>query len=456
MQLRDYIALLRSSWLVVVACAIIGTAVGTVVALTTPTTYSASTDVWVSVQNTGAAGDLALSTNFARQAVVSYVQVIPTALVLDPVAEELDVDGGSQALAGQVKASAALNSQLITITTTAGDPSEAAQLANAVAESFSRAVSEELERPVGDATESKVTIEIIAPATVPTAPSAPNIRLNIMLGLLLGLAAGIGIAVLRSVLDTRVHTISDVETAVNAPILGGIPFDPDSAKRPLVVQAAPRDPRAEAFRRLRTNVQFLNLSGAVPSFVITSSAPAEGKSTTAANIALTLAETGASVVLLDADMRKPRVADIFRIEGGVGLSDVLAGRVRLSDALQPWAGKLFLLPAGTLPPNPSELLGSRAMWRTLEELRAVFDYIIIDSPPLLAVTDAAILSRLTTGAILIAASGTSRRPQLEGSVKALDTADAALLGVVLTKLPTRGPDSYGYGAYSYGVTHAKA
>lgn len=438
-----------------VACAVIGTAVGTVVALTTPTTYSASTDVWVSVQNTGAAGDLALSTNFARQAVVSYVQVIPTALVLDPVAEELDVGGGSQSLAGQVKASAALNSQLITITTTAGDPSEAAQLANAVAESFSRAVSEELERPVGDATESKVTIEIIASATVPTAPSSPNIRLNITLGLLLGLAAGIGIAVLRSVLDTRIHTVGDVEAAVDAPILGGIPFDPDSAKRPLVVQVAPRDPRAEAFRRLRTSMQFLNLSGAVPSFVVTSSDPAEGKSTTAANIALTLAETGASVVLLDADMRKPRVADIFRIEGGVGLSDVLAGRVLLSDALQPWAGKLFLLPAGTLPPNPSEMLGSRAMWRTLEELRAVFDYIIIDSPPLLAVTDAAILSRLTTGAVLIAASGTSRRPQLESSVKVLESADATLLGVVLTKLPTHGPDSYGYGAYSYGVTHAR-
>ena len=116
-------------------------------------------------------------------------------------------------------------------------------------------------------------------------------------------------------------------------------------------------------------------------------------------------------------------------------------------------GKLFLLPAGTLPPNPAELLGSRAMWRTLEELRAAFDYVVIDSPPLLAVTDAAVLSRLTTGAILIAAAGSSRRPQLESSAKSLAAADAKLLGVVLTKLPTRGPDSYGYGQYTYGAVH---
>jgi len=161
------------------------------------------------------------------------------------------------------------------------------------------------------------------------------------------------------------------------------------------------------------------------------------------------------VALVDADLRKPRVADNFHIEGGVGLSDVLAGRVPLSGAIQPWGrSKLFLLPAGTLPPNPAEILGSRAMWQTLEEMRRAFDYIIIDAPPLLAVTDAAVVSRLTTGAILVAASGSTRKPQLTAAVKTIESADAKLLGVIITKLPTKGPDATAYGQYTYGVMHA--
>lgn len=457
MQFRDYLAVARRSWVVILACAIIGTAVGGMVALTTPTSYRATTDLWVSVNNTGRASDLALSTSFARQAVVSYVQIVPTSIVLDPVIDELDLADTTAVLAERVSASAPLNSQVISITVTATDPSEASQIANAVAASFSTVVSEELERPVGEATASKVTIETLAAATVPTEPSAPNLRLNLLLGLLVGVGVGVGLAVLRFILDTRVHTIADVEQVVPAPILGGITFDPDAGTRPLIVQAAPRDPRAEAFRRLRTNLQFLELGGHTPMFVITSSAPAEGKSTTAANIALTLAETGARVALVDADLRKPRVADLFGLEGGVGLSDVLAGRVSLSDVVQRWSfGKLFIIPAGTLPPNPAELLGSRAMDRTLGELGAAFDYVVVDTPPLLAVTDAAVLARKTTGAILIVASGSSRRPQLEASVRALATADATLLGAVITKLPTKGPDSQGYGQYTYGVTHTNA
>jgi capsular exopolysaccharide synthesis family protein len=449
------VALIRRSWLLILACTIIGGSVGAISAFPSPTLYQSSTQLYVSVRNSGAAWDLAQSTSYARQAVTSYVRVIPTAIVLDPVIEDLGLEMTARGLAGQVSASAPLNTQLITATVTDENPSQAAQLANAIADSFATAVSTELEAPTGTEAESKVRVETISAAKVPTQPSSPNIRLDLALGLLIGLAVGVGLAVLRSILDTRVRTVSDVETTVDAPILGGIPFDPESAERPLVVQAAPRDPRSEAFRRVRTNVQFLNLESGTPSFVVTSSAPAEGKSTTAANLALTLAETGMRVALVDADLRKPRVADNFHIEGGVGLSDVLAGRVPLSAAMQQWGhSKLFLLPAGTVPPNPAELLGSRAMWQTLEEMRRAFDYIIIDAPPLLAVTDAAVVSRLTTGAILVAASGSTRKPQLAGAVKAIEAADAKLLGVIITKLPTKGPDSTSYGQYTYGVTHA--
>ena len=455
MQLRDYLRVLRRSWLLILACTIIGGSIGAMVALLSPTVYQSTTQLFVSVRTSGAAWDLAQSTNYARQAVTSYVRIIPAAVVLDPVVTDLGLDLTTQELARQVSATAPLNTQIITITVSDQNPSQAAQLANAIGTSFIRVVTDDLEAPVNPDEASKIRVETIATARVPTTPSSPNLRLDIALGLLVGLAAGIGLAVLRTVLDTRVHTIADMEATVAAPILGGIPFDPDAATQPLIVQAAPRDPRAEAFRRVRTNVQFLDVDSGTPSFVITSAAPAEGKSTTAANLALTIAETGMRVALIDADLRKPRVADVFNIEGGVGLTDVLAGRMALSQTMQRWGrSKLFLLPAGTLPPNPAELLGSRGMWRILQELRQAFDYIIIDAPPLLAVTDAAVVSRLTTGAILVVASGGTRKPQLASAAKALAGADARLLGVIMTKLPTKGPDSSAYGQYTYGVVHA--
>lgn len=460
MQLTDFLAVLRRSWVALLACTIIGGSLGVAHALTTAARYDATIQLYVSVQGTGAAADLAQSSSFARQAVASYVDVVTTSLVLAPVIEQFDLEVTPRELGRRIAASSPLNSQVIEITVSDESPSRAAQLANAVGESLAVAVATELERPTGSSEESKVGVETLSAATVPTTPSAPNTPLSVALGLIAGLVTGVIVAILRVVLDNRIHTTKDVEGVLERPVVGGIIFDASAAERPLIVHASPRDPRAEAFRRLRTNLDFLALTardgGATPTFVFTSAGPAEGKSTTTANTALALAETGARVALVDADLRKPRVADLFAVEGGVGLSDVLAGRVPLSSAVQQWGrGHLFLLPAGTLPPNPAELLGSPAMARTLGELGAAFDYVLIDAPPLLAVTDAAVAARSTTGAIMIAASGSTRKNHLESAAKALATADANLLGAVVTKLPTRGPDSYGYGQYTYGVTHAQ-
>ncbi len=220
------------------------------------------------------------------------------------------------------------------------------------------------------------------------------------------------------------------------------------------MHADPRNPRAESFRSLRTNLQFLNLDGGHTNLVISSAGPGEGKSTTAANLAISLAETGARVVLIDGDLRLPQVARYMGIEGGVGLTDVLIGRAELRDVMQKWGrGKLYVLPAGRIPPNPSELLGSAAMDRVLAALAEHFEFVLIDAPPLLLVTDAAVVSKKTNGAILVAASGATKKPELVGAVRTLETAGANLLGVVVTMLPTKGPDSYGYGAYTYGATH---
>ncbi|MDF2576452.1 MAG: chromosome partitioning protein, partial [Agromyces sp.] len=196
------------------------------------------------------------------------------------------------------------------------------------------------------------------------------------------------------------------------------------------------------------------------SYVITSSVPSEGKSTTTINLAIALADAGKRVALLDTDLRKPKVAEYLGIEGGAGLTDVLIGRARLSDVMLPWGNRsLYVLPAGKIPPNPSELLGSKSMRQLLEALERDVDIVLCDAPPLLPVTDAAILANATSGAILVVSAGHTNRHQLSGAVDALNTAGAHIAGVAMTMVPTRGPDSYaygyGYGSYGYGYAQAQ-
>lgn len=455
MELRDYVRILHKNWILLVVLLIVGLAGGAGYAFLQAPKYVATTQLYVSVRTEGAAtGDLVQGTTFARQMVTSYVDVVNTALVLDPVIEELGLDTTAGALAPKVSATTPLNTVLIDIAVTDGDADQAADIANAVGASFANVVQSSLEQPAGEDAASPVLITVTEPAVAPTAPASPNVRMLILLGGLLGLAIGVGVAMLRTVLDSRIHTLHDLETLSDRPMLGGIAFDPDAQKRPLIVHADPRSPRAESFRTLRTNLQFLDVEGGPRIFVVSSSGPGEGKSTTTANLAIALAETGARVALIDGDLRLPRVAEYMGLEGGVGLTDVLIGRLDVADALQKWGQKeLFVLTSGRIPPNPSELLGSAAMDQVLRPLGEYFDYVLIDAPPLLLVTDAAVIGKKARGVILVAASGKTKKQEFAGAVRTLSTAGVDLLGTVVTMLPTKGPDSYGYGSYTYGATH---
>ncbi|WP_431796607.1 polysaccharide biosynthesis tyrosine autokinase [Microbacterium enclense] len=453
MELRDYLRVLHRNWIIVVALTILGGAGAYGWSLLQTPTYQAGTQLYVSVRSDAAgASELVQGTSFARQAVVSFVDVVDSALVLDRVINDLDLDVSAQQLAQTVQAVSPTDSVIISIDVSNTDAEMAASIANSIGANFADVVVNQLEKPEGDAI-SLVRVETIEPALVPTSPSSPRIPINVVLGVVLGLALGLGIAILRSILDTRIHSLHDIEAATAAPVLGGIALDPDAKKRPLIVHADPRNPRAESFRSLRTNLQFIDVDGETRSFVVSSAGPGEGKSTTTANLAIALAETGARVALVDGDLRLPRVADYMGIEGGVGLTDVLIGRAELVDVLQQWGtGKLFVLPSGRTPPNPSELLGSQAMQRTLEALASAFDYVLIDAPPLLLVTDAAVVSRFTSGVLMVAASGATKKPQLTAAVEKLDAIGSRLFGVIVTMLPSRGPDSYSYGSYSYADT----
>jgi non-specific protein-tyrosine kinase len=229
-----------------------------------------------------------------------------------------------------------------------------------------------------------------------------------------------------------------------------MPFDRQARKRPLVVQDAPRSARAEAFRQLRTNLQFLGVEQPPRSILFTSTLPAEGKSTTAANLAIALAQAGEPVTLIDADFRHPQLSQYLGIAPGPGLTEVLIGRATLDEALRPWVedATLTVLPSGTPPPNPSELLGSRAMARVVSELRAR-GMLIIDSPPVLPFTDAAVLAKITDSTLLVVRANSTRLDKLERALHALQTVDAHIAGVVLNMVPSSGPDIDNSGYYGY-------
>lgn len=451
MELRDYLRILYANWVLILGMTLLGLAAAAALSYLATPAYEAQSKVYVSVRtDTQASGDLLQGSNFAQQNMATFAELATTESVLNPVAEELELDRTDAELAEQVNVTAPADSTLLDITVTDEDPELAAALANEVGAQLKTLVEEELESRQGDADDSPVQINTVQSAAVPSDPVSPRVAVNLLLGLLLGFAVGVGVAILRHVLDTRIRSLDDIEAITDAPILGKIVDDPQAHKKPLIVHLDPKHPRAEAFRTLRTNLQFLDVDEGPKIYVISSAAPGEGKSTVSTNLAVALAETGLRVALVDGDLRKPRVASYMGIEGAVGLTDVLIGRADLSDVLQRWGrAELYVLPAGQVPPNPSELLGSEAMHQTLDILAKSMDVVIVDAPPMLMVTDAVVIGAKTQGVILVAAAGSTHQQSLEAAVETLETAHVPLRGVVAKRLPAKGPGRYMYGNYSY-------
>lgn len=453
MELSDYLRILRKNWIIIAVIALLGIGAAAVYSLTRTPLYESSSEIFVSSQAGSSSAELQQGNIYTQQRVTSYVQLAGSPKVLDPVIAELGLSDTPAELGEKVAVSSPLDTTIIQITATDASPAAAAEIANSIAGHLTGAI-DDVETLPGTET-SPVKVTPITTAVPADAPVSPNVPLNLALGGLVGLALGVGFAVLRTVLDTRIRSSRDVIALTDRPIIGGIPLDPKAKERPLILQADPLNPRSEAFRALRTNLQFLDIEHG-KSFVMTSSVPSEGKSTTAVNLAIALADAGKRVVLIDADLRKPKVAEYLGIEGGVGLTDVLIGRAELTDVLQKWGRRsLYILPAGKIPPNPSELLGSAPMGQLLDDFSRDADIVILDAPPLLPVTDAAVIAKRTSGAIVVVAAGSTHRNQLAGALDALETVDARIAGIVLTMVPTRGPDAYDYGyGYGYGYGYA--
>lgn len=451
MTLHDYLGVLRRSWLLILIATILGTLLGVAASLATTPVYQATAQLFVSVKSAGEVSTAYSGGLFVQQRVQSYVDVVDSPGVLEPVIEELGLDTTYEALAGQVTAETPKDTVLLNVSVTDTAPAQAAKIANATAASFAQEI-QRLEGASGGETTKQDQLPVHAtvtkPAQVPTSPIAPNTKLNLALGIFLGFGVGLSIALLRHTLDTSIKTPEDLDEAAGSTPLGTVTYDQEAKTSPLAIL---RDsPRSEAFRSIRTNLQYVDVDNPPKTVVVTSSVPAEGKSTTACNLAIALAQAGSRVLLVEADLRRPKVAEYLGVDGSRGLTDTLIGQLPLEAAIVSWQrGLLDFLPAGTIPPNPSELLGSQQMSDLLTELRRRYDVILLDAPPLLPVTDAAIMATVADGAILVARCSRTRRDQIKHAAESLHQVNARLLGTILNFAPQRKRRGYG-GGYQYG------
>jgi polysaccharide biosynthesis transport protein len=440
-ELKDYIRVIRKRWQIIVAVMLVVLAGAALATALSPKTYEADTRLFVSTSGSGDSSALLSGSNFTQQRVKSYADVITTPQVLDPVITSLKLNTTAAILGDQITATVPLDTVLIEVAVTNPDPRVAAQVADAVGKQFTRTVGDLESVTKGQSSPVKVTV--VSAPTVPITPISPKPTRNLALGVVLGLLLGLGLALLRDLLDTTIKNEKDCQDVTDATVIGGIAFDPEASKNPLIVQADPHSPRAEAFRTLRTNLQFVDAANHPRSIVFTSSVPGEGKTTTTANLALTMAAGGGRICVIEGDLRRPRLLEYMGMDGTLGLTNVLIGQVELGEVLQQFAeSSVYVIGAGSIPPNPSELLGSAAMVATLRELESRFDVVIIDTPPLLPVTDAAVLSTIAGGTVVVVGAGRVDRDHLARSLQSLDAVKGRVLGLVLNLVPTKGNDAY--------------
>lgn len=456
MTFVDFVRLSRAYVWVLIGCTILGALL--MIAKTTqdPVLYSATSNGLIFVGDAETATEEQGNSQLAEEKANLYKFLVSSTPVAEEVIDELDLDVPASSIAGRFSATVDADVNALTVSAIAPTPAEARDLADAVVKAVV-VVAARLES--GRTTSNKpalTRIEPVGEAQLPSAPFTPNYRNAALKGALGGLALAYAVLITRRLVDRRIRSTKHVEEATGSSVLGIIPKEDALGRSHRGVQSD-LGRAAEAFRQLRTNLRFVDVDNEPRKIVVTSALAGEGKSTVSSNIARLVAQAGTPVLLIDADLRRPMIATIFEIDGAVGLTQALAGDVDVKDVIvESGVPNLSLLPAGRIPPNPSELLGSLRMKQLVEDLSE--DYLVIlDAPPLLPVTDAGLLSAFCDGALLVQAAGKTQIDQSQQCRRILDQVGGRLLGVVLNKAPVRGAAAAyggGYGGYGYGAYQA--
>lgn len=433
---QAYFQALRKRWWLIAGIALLLAAGGFVNAKTTTPMYASSASSYVTLSQAGSISELAQGSTYTQNLMESFALLATTPTVLDPVIDELDLDTTSTRLANTLTASVPLNSFVIEVRATSADAQEAAAVADGVATELATVV-QRLAPNSADGGAS-VRLETVAPAVVPNYPYEPNTRLEVMIWGAGGVVLGVLAALVWALADTRVRRVGDIEAAAGIPVLGSIPKYRKPTRR-----AASRPEVGEAFRRVRVNLAFLDADRDLNAIVITSPSAGEGKTTAAIALARALAEVQSRVLLIDCDLRKPTVAEQTGTLADAGLTNILVGQATIEEMVQPSAD-LDILTSGPVPPNPSQLVEGLAMEELISAACESYDYVVIDSPPVLPVVDASVLARRVGGALIVARAGRTTRQKLGQAAQSLRAAiDAEAVGGIF--VGTHQAESY-YGA----------
>jgi succinoglycan biosynthesis transport protein ExoP len=434
LSIRDLIRALRRHAILVLACVVVGVGTGAYLAYTAPASYTAQTRLFVSSNGSDSTDSLLQNSNLVLTRVPSYVTLVNSPLVVNKVVERLGLNESPESVAQRIQATNPLQTALIEITVRDTTARGAYNLAASIAEVVISVVQSIETSSTGFV---PVKLVVVSRPDLPTHPdlAAPAWRLG--LGLLLGLAVGAAVAVGRELVDSRLKDPEDLRTKLGVPPLATIvtgrrdqaSLRPDDVR---LDDAYWSSPGSEGFRQLRTNLQVLVGSAGLRSILVTGPYAADGAPTVALRLAIALGMAKVRVLLVDADMRQPRLAAALDMDASTGLSAVLAGDEPVDAVIQPWrAGTIHVLPAGGLSGNPSELLASEPMEDLLRLLERQFDLLILNAPPLLDVADAAVLATRVDGVVLTARHRGTSWQAVWQAVQALHDVQARVLGAAV-------------------------
>ena len=441
-SLKDILQVLRrASPVILVFVFVFGIGAAVASVLQTPE-YRASAALYVSSgadSNSQTAYQGALA---SQQRVASYVTLVRSQQVVAEALAGAKIPLSAAEATSALSATSTPDTVLLTVSATTGSRSVSTALANAASRALVSYVRQ-IETPAGGGSPlAKLTI--VNDATSSGKPVSPKYERNIALGLLVGLVIGCAVVLIWRRFSSRIRTESDLAQVSGLPVLAGIPSDDLLRNRGLINFKEGGGAAAEAFRKLRTNLTFSNVDHPPRVVIVSSAVAVEGKTTTALNLAASLVEDGNRVVLVDADLRRPQVDARTGLIGEVGLTNLLRADGDLNEMVQPTqVDGLWVLASGPRPPNPAELLGAKRAGQALAELSQSFDFVVVDSPPILPVTDAVVLSQWVDGIILVARSGSTRAGDFADAIEQVSTSQTPVIGFVLTEAPVNR-NRYGY------------
>ncbi|WP_328477500.1 polysaccharide biosynthesis tyrosine autokinase [Actinoplanes sp. NBC_00393] len=439
MGLRDYLLVAQRHWWLVVGSILLALGGAQVVNMRTTPVYAAHVTFFFSTPSDVAA-DLYPGSMFSTSRMATYAELLDSDEIVVPLARSLGTGLTTTELREQISAEAVADTVMLEVTVEDRSPDRAVMLTSKLAAQFKSTV-ESLERSA-DTDGPAVRVEIVNGPYLDDDLVAPQPLNTFALALMAGLILGAGSAVLREVSDATVRNAESLQTLTTAPVLARVPSDGRAPSRPGPFVSDHNSARTEALRQVRTLLQSAAAGTSLKTLAVTSAVPGEGRSATTCSLALLFAETGQRVLVVDAELRRPRLAKFLGRDDSAGLSSVLNGSVTVDQALQPWGAGLWLLAGGHPPPNPSELLSSPRMTEVVDEVRRRFDVVIFDCPPLLPVTDGEVVAARADGTLLVVRFSKTTGAQVTAAVRALHGVNATLLGCVLNMVPRKATDAF--------------